>query len=144
MSNIKVCRWLDSNCWPLASEVTTLPTEPQPLPTINYYSIKTRLGSANGLTKLVIGFHLPNGQSDLVIVLHETVSILLAFHTHKYNSLLSTWAGLSLHFPLAGALPDITKHSLFPPESENSIRSIAFLFPFNGGRRYKINWFSHL
>ena len=28
----KFCRWLDSNREPLVSEVTTLPTEPQPLP----------------------------------------------------------------------------------------------------------------
>ena len=28
----KSCRWLDSNCGPLVSEATTLPTEPQPLP----------------------------------------------------------------------------------------------------------------
>ena len=28
MLYIKVCRWLDSNCGPLGSEVTTLPTEP--------------------------------------------------------------------------------------------------------------------
>ena len=34
MSDIIVCRWLDSNCRPLASEATTLPTEPQPLPNI--------------------------------------------------------------------------------------------------------------
>ena len=32
MSNIKVCRLLDSNHGPLASEATALPTEPQPLP----------------------------------------------------------------------------------------------------------------
>ena len=30
--NINFCRWLDSNRGPLASEATTLPTEPQPLP----------------------------------------------------------------------------------------------------------------
>ena len=28
----KLCRWLDSNCWPLVSEATAQPTEPQPLP----------------------------------------------------------------------------------------------------------------
>ena len=27
---IRFCRWLDSNCRPLASEATALPTEPQP------------------------------------------------------------------------------------------------------------------
>ena len=32
MSDIKVCKWLDLNCGPLASEATALPTEPQPLP----------------------------------------------------------------------------------------------------------------
>ena len=31
MSDIKVVRWLDSNCGLLASEVSALPTEPQPL-----------------------------------------------------------------------------------------------------------------
>ena len=30
---IKSCRWLNSNCGPLVSEATALPTEPQPLPT---------------------------------------------------------------------------------------------------------------
>ena len=30
--NKNFCRWLDSNRGPLASEATTLPTEPQPLP----------------------------------------------------------------------------------------------------------------
>ena len=30
---LKFRRWLDLNRWPLASEATTLPTEPQPLPT---------------------------------------------------------------------------------------------------------------
>ena len=33
MSNIKVWNSLDSNLWPLASEATAQPTEPQPLPT---------------------------------------------------------------------------------------------------------------
>ena len=28
----KVCRWLESNCGPLASEAIALPIEPQPLP----------------------------------------------------------------------------------------------------------------
>ena len=32
MFYIKVCRWLDSNRGPLVSDVTALPTEPQPLP----------------------------------------------------------------------------------------------------------------
>ena len=32
MFNINFCRWLDSNHGPLESEVTALPTEPQPLP----------------------------------------------------------------------------------------------------------------
>ena len=32
MSDIKVCRWLDSNSGSLVSESTALPTEPQPLP----------------------------------------------------------------------------------------------------------------
>ena len=32
MYNLNVCRWLDSNCLPLESEATTLPTEPPPLP----------------------------------------------------------------------------------------------------------------
>ena len=32
MSDISVCRWLDSNHRPLVSEATALPTEPQPLP----------------------------------------------------------------------------------------------------------------
>ena len=35
MFYIKVCRWLDSDCGPLASEATALPTEPQPQPTCN-------------------------------------------------------------------------------------------------------------
>ena len=26
------CQWLDSNRWPLGTDGTTLPTEPQPLP----------------------------------------------------------------------------------------------------------------
>ena len=30
MFSLKVCQWLDSNCGPLVSEVTALPTEPQP------------------------------------------------------------------------------------------------------------------
>ena len=33
MFNINFCRWLDMNCRPLELEATTLPTEPQPLPT---------------------------------------------------------------------------------------------------------------
>ena len=36
MFYIKVCRWLDSNCWPLALEAAGLPTEPQPLPNHHY------------------------------------------------------------------------------------------------------------
>ena len=31
MFNIKICQGLDSNCGPLGSEATTLPTEPQHL-----------------------------------------------------------------------------------------------------------------
>ena len=31
-SNIKIRKWLDSNCRSLVSEATALPTEPQPLP----------------------------------------------------------------------------------------------------------------
>ena len=30
--SIKICRCLDSNCRPLVTEATALPTEPQPLP----------------------------------------------------------------------------------------------------------------
>ena len=40
MKIIKFCRWLDSNCWPLMSEGTALPTEQQPLPH-NYSSCKS-------------------------------------------------------------------------------------------------------
>ena len=34
MFHIKNCWWLDSNCRPLVSEVTALPTEPHPLPSL--------------------------------------------------------------------------------------------------------------
>ena len=30
----KICRWLDLNSWSLVSEVTALPTKPQPLPMV--------------------------------------------------------------------------------------------------------------
>ena len=32
MFNMNLCQWLDSNCGPLVSETTSLPSEPQPLP----------------------------------------------------------------------------------------------------------------
>ena len=34
IGSIEVVKWLDSNCGPLVSEATALPTEPQPLPNI--------------------------------------------------------------------------------------------------------------
>ena len=38
--NMKVCLWLDSNCGPLVSEATALPTEPQPLPlNVKFYLV---------------------------------------------------------------------------------------------------------
>ena len=43
MLNIKYRRWLDSNPRPLVSEVAALPTEPRPLPVINFtYWIPSR------------------------------------------------------------------------------------------------------
>ena len=37
MFGIKVCWWLDSNRGPVASEVTAVPTEPQPLPILDSF-----------------------------------------------------------------------------------------------------------
>ena len=45
MSNIIVGRWLDLNCRPLVSEVTALPTQPQPLPWRLAYYITSLLQS---------------------------------------------------------------------------------------------------
>ena len=45
MSNIIACRWLDLNCEPLVSEVTALPTQPQPLPWRLAYYITSLLQS---------------------------------------------------------------------------------------------------
>ena len=40
MFNIIFCQWLDSNRGPLELEATALPTEPQPLPPIDDFTIK--------------------------------------------------------------------------------------------------------
>ena len=37
--HIKFGQWLNSNCRPLVFEATALPTEPKPLPMVNYFSI---------------------------------------------------------------------------------------------------------
>ena len=39
MFDINFCHWLDSNIGPLELEATTLPTEPQPLPTCLFFYI---------------------------------------------------------------------------------------------------------
>ena len=57
MFNIKVCQWLDSNCGPLVSEESSLPTESQPLPCRKncYPSQMKRATELSTWTKILLG-----------------------------------------------------------------------------------------
>ena len=53
----KFCQWLDSNCRPLVSEATALPTEPQPLPHLWKFPKSRR--------RQILTVHFPSSPSPL-------------------------------------------------------------------------------
>ena len=56
---LNFCRWLYSNCGPLVSEATTLPTEPQPLPRKHIFEAYNVISMYLRLTSvLLVGIQL--------------------------------------------------------------------------------------
>ena len=55
----KCCQWLDSNRGPLVLEVTTLPTEPQPLPLFSFFTnikFTEKTEGFRGIRTRIVGF----------------------------------------------------------------------------------------
>ena len=73
-----ICQWLDSNRRHLVSEMTALPTEPQPLPIIKacYFITKS-------LDSIAVGPNSFNLIVQLLYLMFEFVSVLNAFRDNK-------------------------------------------------------------